>query len=269
MLPPATKFRALGDAGFFLDHLNIDGQQLIRPEFQNMFVMMNSSYGINDACVSGKPVYDLRARFAWLHLQAHFARDPQVKLSVAAPPPARQRTGALALHLCTVHVALRQDAFLCDGGCLRLLAGKLGSSGWDRVFYRDPSPPSFFVPTSQSPPPPSKQLKNIFQLPCGAYGKNMDSCTAAEMVAFQSYGADMRSNISSIMTVRVGGKGRGGQAGRRSLRVRSLIPLPSADARQPRVHLSRPASCTARAFTTRARTGEFKEDRAWSTLVFA
>lgn len=96
MLPPAAKFRALGDAGFFLDHLNMNGQQLIRPEFQNMFLMMNSSYGINDACVSGKSGYELRAPGPWLHLQAHFASDTH--LCHSTPKTTRRSPGAVSLH---------------------------------------------------------------------------------------------------------------------------------------------------------------------------
>ena len=52
-LPQGAKFRALGDAGFFLDHLNVKHEEKIRPQFQNMFQIMNSSFGVNDACIAG------------------------------------------------------------------------------------------------------------------------------------------------------------------------------------------------------------------------
>lgn len=54
MLPAGVKYRAMGDAGFFLDHTTETGEQSIRPLFQNMFSMMNSSYGVNDACMQGE-----------------------------------------------------------------------------------------------------------------------------------------------------------------------------------------------------------------------
>lgn len=52
-LPTTINVRILGDAGFFLDHETAAGQQYIQPMFQTMFQLMNSSFGVNDACIRG------------------------------------------------------------------------------------------------------------------------------------------------------------------------------------------------------------------------
>lgn len=52
-LAPTIHFRAMGDAGFFLNHPTAKGQQVILPAFQSMFEIMNSTYGVNDACIRG------------------------------------------------------------------------------------------------------------------------------------------------------------------------------------------------------------------------
>jgi hypothetical protein len=45
--PPTARFKALGDAGFFLDHLAWDGRDVSRAEFTYAFHMWNSSTGVD------------------------------------------------------------------------------------------------------------------------------------------------------------------------------------------------------------------------------
>jgi len=61
---PAMKFAALGDAGFFLDHLAWDGRDVSRAEFSYAFNMWNSSTGVNDACIAANTAEPWKCIFA-------------------------------------------------------------------------------------------------------------------------------------------------------------------------------------------------------------
>ena len=74
-LPPGIKYRALGGAGFFLDHPSITGAPVIHDQFVNAFALWNSSSGVNDACIKGNPGREWRcifAQYTWPYITSRF-----------------------------------------------------------------------------------------------------------------------------------------------------------------------------------------------------
>lgn len=73
-VPKISRFAALGDAGFFLDHLAWDGRDVSRSEFSYAFNMWNSTTGVNDACIAANSVEPWKCIFAQYTLP-HIAAD--------------------------------------------------------------------------------------------------------------------------------------------------------------------------------------------------
>merc|ERR1712008_257699 len=48
----STRYSCLPDAGFFLDHADLNGKPTTTPQFQSSFYAWNASAGINQACIT-------------------------------------------------------------------------------------------------------------------------------------------------------------------------------------------------------------------------
>ncbi|XP_065183346.1 uncharacterized protein LOC135814192 [Sycon ciliatum] len=75
-IPSTTKYAAIADAGYFIDALDEDGQQLIRPKYQYVYKMQNASSGVNQDCITKTPEADqwkcFFAQYTMPHIKSRF-----------------------------------------------------------------------------------------------------------------------------------------------------------------------------------------------------